>query len=80
MATRNAVHEYPSAEAHHMKAYVHLKRLDVNLNVHIVDVCGWSDWHQEARRLETTGKAILAYPDTYGANLDHLAARVGRGQ
>ena len=60
-----------------MKAYEPLKRLAVRLNVHIADVSGWPNWHQEACRLETTGKAISAHQDTYGAILDPFAARIG---
>ena len=60
-----------------MKAHEPLDRQTLCLNVHIADVSGGPDWHQKARRLETTGEAILACQDTYGANLDPFAARIG---
>ena len=77
MATHSTVHEYLAPAEHHMKAHEPLQRQTVCLNVHTAGASGWPDWHQEARRLEMNGKAVLSCQDTYGANPEPFAAPIG---
>ena len=77
---RRAVHDYLAAAERHVKASEFLQRKTEHLDVHIAEVAGWPEWRQEAQRLESVGKAMLADEETYGAYLDAVPAgkpRVG---
>ena len=73
-AARNAVHDYLAAAERHVKACEPLRREAESQGVHLAEVAGWTEWRQEAQRLERAGKAILADEDTFGAYLDAVAA------
>ena len=74
IAARSAVHDYLADAERHVKAWDSLELEAERLNPHIAQVVGWSEWRQEARRLENAGRAILADHDTYGAYLEAVAA------
>ena len=71
---RCAVHDYLVAAERHVKACEPLQREAERQDVHLAEVAGWTEWQQEAQRLERAGRAILADQDTYGAYLDAVAA------
>ena len=73
-AARNAVHDYLAAAERHVKDCEPLRREAESQGVHLAEVVGWPEWHQEARRLERAGRAILADEDTYGAYFAAVAA------
>ena len=73
-AARRAVHDYLAAAEHHVKACEPLRREAESQGVHLAEVAGWTEWQQEAQRLEKAGRAILTDEDTYGAYLDAVAA------
>ena len=73
-AARRAVHDYLAAAEHHVKACEPLQCEAESQGVHVAEVAGWSEWSQEAQRLERAGRAILEDEDTYGDYLDALAA------
>ena len=73
-AARSAVHDYLAAAELHVKACEPLRREAESQGVHLAEVAGWTEWRQEAQRLERAGRAILADQDTYGAYLDAVAA------
>ena len=73
-AARSAVHDYLAAAERHVKACEPLRREVESQGGHLAEVAGWTEWQQEAQRLERAGRAILADQDTYGAYLDDVAA------
>ena len=73
-AAGRAVHDYLAAAERHVKACEPLRREAESQGVHIAETAGWTEWRQEAQRLERAGKAIIADEDTFGAYLDAVAA------
>ena len=71
---RRAVHDYLEAAEYHVKACEPLQRKAESQGVHVSEVAGWTEWRDEAQRLEKAGRAVLADEDTYGAYLDAVAA------
>ena len=79
-AARSAVHHYLAAAERHVKACEPLQREAESQGVHVSTFASWQEWCQEAQRLETAGRAILADEDTYGAYLDAVAAAKPRAR
>ena len=73
-AARSAIHDYLAAAERHVKAWKPLQREAESQGVHLAEVAGWTEWRQEAERLERVGKAILADEDTFGAYVNAVAA------
>ena len=73
-AARTTVHDYLAAAERHVKSWEPIQREAESQGVHIAVVPSWPEWLKQARRLERSGRAILADEDTYGAYLDAVAA------
>ena len=79
-AARETAEDYLAAAERHVEAYKALEHQAGEQGLPVARLDAWPEWREAAELLETTGKAVLADEDRYGAYLDAMTIGKARAR